>query len=106
MPSQVPDFIALRGDPSDKLPGAPGVGASGAATLLQRYGSLAAILQAGRFTKQADELRLYRSIATMNRKAPVPRINDPTPTWAKAAALARKWELNQLAGRLEELAAR
>jgi exodeoxyribonuclease III len=105
-PAQVPDFIALRGDPSDKLPGAPGVGASGAATLLQRYGSLAAILQAGRFAKQAEELRLYRSIATMNRKAPVPRINDLTPTWAKAAALARKWELNQLAGRLEELAAR
>ena len=105
-PAQVPDFIALRGDPSDKLPGAPGVGASGAAMLLQKYGSLAAILQAGRFVKQAEELRLYRSIATMNRKAPVPRINDLTPTWAKAAALARKWELNQLAGRLEELAAR
>jgi exodeoxyribonuclease III len=105
-PAQVPDFIALRGDPSDKLPGAPGVGASGAATLLQKYGSLAAILKAGRFAKQADELRLYRSIATMNRKAPVPRINDQTPTWAKAAALARKWELTQLAGRLDELAGR
>ena len=105
-PAQVRDFIALRGDPSDKLPGAPGVGASGAATLLQKYQSLAAILKAGRFTKQADELRLYRSIATMNRKAPVPRINDQTPTWAKAAALARKWELTQLAGRLDELAAR
>ena len=43
-PKQVPDFIALRGDPSDKLPGAPGVGASGAATLLQRYGTLEAAL--------------------------------------------------------------
>ena len=39
-PEQVPDFIALRGDPSDKLPGAPGVGAVGAAALLRRYGSL------------------------------------------------------------------
>ena len=39
-PVQVPDFIALRGDPSDKLPGAPGVGPTGAATLLERYGSL------------------------------------------------------------------
>jgi len=103
-PAQVPDFIALRGDPSDKLPGAPGVGAGGAATLLQKYGSLAAILKAGRFAKQADELRLYRSIATMNRKAPVPRIGDQTPTWAKAATLARRWVLMQLAGRLEELA--
>jgi exodeoxyribonuclease III len=103
-PAQVPDFIALRGDPSDKLPGAPGVGAGGAAALLQKYRSLAAILQAGRFAQQADELRLYRAIATMNRKAPVPRLGDQTPTWAKAAALAQQWELNQLAGRLEELA--
>ncbi|MGO9400309.1 MAG: 5'-3' exonuclease H3TH domain-containing protein [Xanthobacteraceae bacterium] len=104
-PAQVPDFIALRGDPSDKLPGAPGVGAAGAAALLRKYGSLSAILKAGRFPKQADELRLYRAIATMNRKAPVPRLAEQTPTWAKAAALARKWELKQLAGRLEELAA-
>ena len=102
-PAQVPDFIALRGDPSDKLPGAPGIGASGAATLIRKYGSLAALLKAGRFAEQADELRLYRSIATMNRKAPVPRLTDQTPTWAKAAALARQWQLNQLAARLEDL---
>jgi DNA polymerase-1 len=38
-PKQVPDFIAIRGDPSDRLPGLPGVGATGAATLLRRYGS-------------------------------------------------------------------
>ncbi len=104
-PAQVPDFIALRGDPSDKLPGAPGVGASGAASLIQKYGSLAAILKAGRFAQQADELRLYQSIATMDRKAPVPRLKDQTPTWGKAAALARKWQLAQLAGRLEDLQA-
>ena len=103
-PAQVPDFIALRGDPSDKLPGAPGVGATGAAALLRQYGSLEAILKAGRFAKQADELRLYRSIATMDRKAPLPKIPDQKPTWQKAAALARTWELKQLAGRLDELA--
>ena len=103
-PKQVPDFIALRGDPSDKLPGAPGVGAAGAATLLRQYGSLAAILKAGRFAKQATNLRLYRAIATMDRTAPVPRLEDQKPTWAKAAALAREWELKQLAGRLEDLA--
>ena len=65
-PAQVPDFIALRGDPSDKLPGASGVGATGAATLLQRYGTLEAALAAGRFPTQAKDLRLFRSIATMN----------------------------------------
>ena len=63
-PAQVPDFIALRGDPSDKLPGAPGVGAAGAAALLRKYGSLAAILKAGRFAKQADEL------AALSRRSP------------------------------------
>ena len=55
-PEQVPDFIALRGDPSDKLPGASGVGATGAATLLQRYGTLEAALAAGRFPTQAERL--------------------------------------------------
>jgi DNA polymerase I len=103
-PAQVPDFIALRGDPSDKLPGAPGVGASGAATLLQRYGTLEATLTAGRFPAQAESLRLFRSIATMNPKAPLPSLRSQKPTWNKAAALARKWELNQLARRLEGFA--
>jgi DNA polymerase-1 len=103
-PAQVPDFIALRGDPSDKLPGAPGVGATGAATLLRKYGSLEKMLAAGRYPDHAEELRLYRSIATMDRKAPLPRLAAQKPTWAKAAALARAWELNQLAARLGELA--
>ena len=103
-PKQVPDFIALRGDPSDKVPGALGVGATGAANLLQRYGSLEVALAAGRFPAMADSLRLYRSIATMNKRAPLPSLRNQTPTWHKAAALAREWELNQLASRLEELA--
>jgi exodeoxyribonuclease III len=103
-PKQVPDFIALRGDPSDRLPGAPGIGAQGAAALIRQYGSLAALLKAGRFAKQAEDLKLYRSIATMDKKAPLPKITVQTPTWHKAAALARKWQLNQLAGRLEQMA--
>jgi len=103
-PKQVPDFIALRGDPSDKLPGAAGVGPKGAADVLKKHGSLEAALQAGRFPAQAEDLRLYRSIATMDAKAPLPRIPDQTPTFAKAAALAKKWDLNKLAERLGELA--
>ena len=104
-PVQVPDFIALRGDPSDKLPGAKGVGVIGAATLLQRYGTLETALAAGRFPAQAEDLRLFRSIATMNPNAPLPSLRSQKPTWNKAAALARNWELNQLAKRLEEFAA-
>jgi hypothetical protein len=96
-PAQVPDFIALRGDPSDKIPGARGVGETGAANLIQKYGSLEAILKDGRFPTQADELRLFREIATMNAKAPIPKIPDQKPTWSKAAALMRKWELSGVA---------
>jgi hypothetical protein len=49
-------------------------------------------------------LRLYRSIATMNASAPLPSRDSQTPTWAKAAALVRKWGLNQLADRLIKIA--
>src|ERR1700737_342866 len=99
-PEQVPDFIALRGDPSDKIPGMPGVGPKGAASLLRRHGSLEAALAQGSFAAQAEKLRLYRSIATMDASAPLPPLDDQTPTWGVAAALARDWELNQLADRL------
>ena len=105
-PHQVPDFIALRGDPSDKLPGAPGVGAQGAAALLRKHGSLEEMLAAGKFPAVADQLRLFRSIATMNPKAPLPRLPDQKPTWDKAARLATSWELKQLASRLQALAER
>ena len=104
-PHQVPDFIALRGDPSDKLPGVAGLGAAGAAQVLRTYGTLENALKAGRFSAQAKNLRLFRSIATMDRKVPLPRLSGQQPTWRKAAALARDWELKQLAKRLDELAA-
>jgi exodeoxyribonuclease III len=103
-PQQVPDFIALRGDPSDKLPGARGVGPKGAASLLHRYGTLEDILAAGRFPAEAEMLRLYRSIATMNPAAPLPSLRSQTPTWTTASVLARAWGLVQLAERLLETA--
>jgi DNA polymerase-1 len=99
-PKQVPDFIALRGDPSDRIPGARGVGAKTAAAILAQYGSLEAALEAGRFATQAEELRLYRRIATLDASAPLPPLSDQTPTWAEASALVERWGLNQLAQRL------
>jgi exodeoxyribonuclease III len=102
-PKQVPDFIALRGDPSDRLPGAPGVGPKGAADIVRRYGTLEAALEAGRFPKQSKALRLYRAIATMDAAAPLPALADHRPTWTTAAALARAWTLNKLAERLEAM---
>ena len=103
-PSQVPDFIALRGDSSDRIPGAAGVGPVGAASLLRRFGSLEKALAAGRFAAQADTLRLYRSIATMDKSAPLPALRNQKPTWTRAAKLAREWQLNRLAERLDALA--
>jgi DNA polymerase-1 len=103
-PAQVPDFIALRGDPSDKLPGARGVGAKGAAALLRQYKTLEDALAAGRFPEQADELRLFRRIAAMDPTAPIPTLDNQVPSWEKAAALARRWELTRLAERIEQLA--
>ena len=99
-PEQVPDFIALRGDPSDRLPGARGVGDKGAAQILREHGSLEAALEAGRFAAQAEELRLYRRIATLDASAPIPAIKGQTPAWAEASALVRSWGINQLADRL------
>ena len=104
-PAQVPDFIALRGDPSDKLPGARGVGPKTAADVLAQYGSLEAALEAGRFAAQTEELRLYRRIATLDASAPLPSLADQSPTWAGASSLAGEWGLGNLAGRLEALAA-
>jgi DNA polymerase-1 len=99
-PAQVPDFIALRGDPSDKIPGAPGVGPKKAAEVLKQHGSLAQALADGRFAQIADDLLLYQSIATMDREAPLPKLVPTPPTWAHAAEHVRGLGLNTLADKL------
>jgi DNA polymerase-1 len=99
-PAQVPDLIALRGDASDRIPGARGIGEKKAAELLRRYGSLEAALADGRFSSEAEDLRLYRRIATLDASAPLPPLDDRTPRWAEASALVDGWGLGQLAGRL------
>ena len=97
-PAIVPDFIALRGDPSDGLPGAKGIGEKTAADLLRRHGSLeAAIAGAIRekpsvrraLLEQADELRAFKDIATL-RDADVERPPDRPTDRAGGAAAARE----------------
>jgi DNA polymerase-1 len=100
-PAQVADFIALRGDPSDRIPGARGVGEKTAARLLGEYGSLDALLAAGRFEAEADRLRDFRSIATLDPCAPLGEIDDLDPDWAAGARAARELGLDGLAARLE-----
>ena len=99
-PEQVVDFIALRGDPSDRLPGAPGVGPKKAADLLRQYGSLEEALAAGRFAPQAEELRLYRRIASLDASAPLPSLDDQTPAWAEASELLASWGMRAVAERV------
>ena len=112
-PELVPDFIALRGDPSDGIPGAKGVGEKTAAELLQRCGSLEAAIEGalreGRPRLRAalrdakDELLAFKEIATLQ---PVDvELPPDTPTdYPGAAAAARERGMNRLAERLERAA--
>ena len=102
-PEQVPDLIALRGDPSDKLPGARGVGPKKAAQLLAEHRTLEDALAAGRFAAEAEDLRLYRRIAQMDASAPLPLLTDQTPTWAEASTYLRDLGLEALAQRVDSL---
>src|SRR5437764_10532197 len=80
-PELIPDFIGLKGDTSDNIPGVPGIGDKTAAELLQRFGSLEGVLEhaddiSGAKRKQnlierADDARLSKLLATIKRDIPV-----------------------------------
>jgi 5'-3' exonuclease len=127
-PEQVPDFIALRGDPSDGLPGAPGIGAKTAAELLRAHGTLDAVLQAAgadagedaaaaavraasvmrpriatALRENAELLRTFKHIATLQRvevEPPADRVTD----FAGGALVAGEMGMRRLAERLDQLA--
>jgi 5'-3' exonuclease len=113
-PEQVPDFIALRGDPSDGIPGAKGIGEKTAAELLQRHGSLDAALEGAlreskptvrkALVDQRDELLRFREIATL-QDVDVELPPDGPTDLSGAAAAARERGMNRLADRLEKEAA-
>jgi DNA polymerase-1 len=107
-PSAVADFIALRGDPSDGLPGAKGIGEKTAADLLRRHGTLEHALAGAirekpsvrrALIEQADELRAYKDIATL-REPSMPRPADAPLDRERGAAVARELGLARLAERL------
>ncbi len=128
-PARVPDFIALRGDPSDGLPGAPGIGAKTAAELLRAHGTLEALLSAAgaganaedadaaavrastvmrprvaaALRENAELLRAFKQIATLQRievEPPPVRSTD----FAAGALAARELGMRRLAERLREMA--
>jgi len=112
-PELVPDFIALRGDPSDGLPGAKGVGPKTAAELLREHGSLEAVLDAAiriqkpklraALIEAREDLLAFKDIATL-RDAGVERPADRATDWTGAAAAARGLGMNRLGERLEKAA--
>ena len=108
-PAQVPDFIALRGDPSDGLPGGKGIGAKTAADLLKRHGTLEAALDAwsgesstrvrGALKDQRDELLTFKDIATL-RTVPVDLPPDQPTDVEGGRRMAEERGMAQLAKRL------
>jgi 5'-3' exonuclease len=116
-PELVTDLIALRGDPSDGLPGAPGIGVKRAAELLLRYGTLEQVLAAAEsdtremrprasaaLREHAELLRTFKQIATLQR-IDVERPPDHGTDFAAGASAARELGMRGLAERLGEKAA-
>jgi 5'-3' exonuclease len=116
-PALVTDFIALRGDPSDGLPGAPGIGAKTAAELLSEYGPLEDVLSAAEaddsdmrlrtatmLSENAELLRTFKRIATLVPIDGIVRPPDRPTDFAGGASAAQNLGMKQLATRLEKLA--
>jgi DNA polymerase-1 len=108
-PVQVPDFIALRGDPSDGILGARGIGAKTAAAILARFGDLeTAIARRGELPPRQAEalgdpaLPLHRRVATMDDRAPLDLPADNALDRAGARAFAEQIGAGRLAQRLAD----
>jgi DNA polymerase-1 len=108
-PEQVPDLIALRGDPSDNIPGARGIGQKTAAELLRRYRDLEGVIaHAAELTPRqrlavesgADDLRRYLDVATMRRDVAMTIPGDAALDPSSAAAWCREAGMLGLARRL------
>lgn len=114
-PEQVPDFIALRGDPSDGLPGAKGIGAKTAAELLRAHGTLEGVLQAATggllrertaasLTQDRDLLLAFKQIATLQLVEVKPPDGERSTDYSTGAQMAAEMGMRRLAERLGKLA--
>jgi DNA polymerase-1 len=115
-PELVPDFIGLKGDTSDNIPGVPGIGDKTAAELLQRFGSLEGVLEhvdeisgakrKQNLTEHAEDARISKRLATMVRDVPVEldlaAELTREPDRSKLRAIFREFELRDPLRRLEE----
>jgi DNA polymerase-1 len=115
-PEQVPDFIGLKGDSSDNIPGVPGIGDKTAGQLIAQYGSVESVIEhaselsparARNITENADIARLSKELATMRRDLdihcdPAQLVLDP-PDRAQLKEIFRRFEFRNLLNRVDEL---
>ena len=115
-PEQVPDFIGLKGDTSDNIPGVPGIGDKTAGQLIAQYGSVESVIEhaselsparARNITENADIARLSKELATMRRDLdidcdPAQLVLDP-PDRAQLKEIFRRFEFRNLLNRVDEL---
>ncbi len=115
-PEQVPDFIGLKGDTSDNIPGVPGIGDKTAGQLIAQYGSLEAVIEhaselsparSRNITEHADIARVSKELATMRRDLdiecdPAQLVLDP-PDRDGLKEIFRRFEFRNLLNRVDEL---
>jgi DNA polymerase-1 len=115
-PEKVPDFIALKGDPSDNIPGVPGIGDKTAGQLIAQYGSLEEVLEhvdelsparSKAIKEHADQARGAKVLATMRRDLelncdPAELVLSP-PDRSTLKEMFRRFEFRNLLGRVDEL---
>jgi DNA polymerase I len=115
-PEQVPDFIGLKGDTSDNIPGVPGIGDKTAGQLISQYGSLEGVLEhvdelsparAKALREHAEQALASKELATMRRDLPLDV--DPAalvltpPDRSQLKEIFRRFEFRNLLGRVDEL---
>src|SRR5262249_26746381 len=115
-PDQIPDFIGLKGDTSDKIPGIPGIGDKTAGQLVAQYGSLEEVVahaselspaRAKNVTAYADQAAVAKELATMRRDLdidcdPAGLVLSP-PDRSQLKEIFRQFEFRNLLGRVDEL---
>src|SRR5213596_2189305 len=115
-PAQIPDFIGLKGDTSDNIPGVPGIGDKTAGQLIAQYGSLEAVLEhvdelsparAKNIRDHAEQARQSKLLATMRRDLDIDC--DPgqlvlaPPDRSQLKEIFRRFEFRNLLNRVDEL---
>jgi DNA polymerase-1 len=115
-PEQVPDFIGLKGDTSDNIPGVPGIGDKTAGQLVSQYGSLEGVLdhvdelspaRAKALREHAEQARASKELATMRRDLeldvdPAALVLSP-PDRSELTEIFRRFEFRNLLGRVDDL---